>query len=154
MHGTLVGSISGAIPILAGYVAAAGGFDLGAWLVFAILFLWQMPEFYSIAIYRRKEYKAAGIPVITAVKTVVHTKLQILIYVIAFTIAALTLWVFGYAGLVYAIVMTGLCLYWIRLAIAGLRASDSNEWARRMFHFSLKILLAFCFLISVDSFLP
>src|SRR5690606_14013888 len=52
-HGTLVGSISGAIPILAGYVAASGQIDLGAILVFLVLFFWQMPEFYSIAIYRR-----------------------------------------------------------------------------------------------------
>jgi protoheme IX farnesyltransferase len=153
-HGTLVGSISGAIPILAGYVAAAGGFDLGAWLVFAVLFFWQMPEFYSIAIFRRKEYKAAGVPVITVIKTVAYTKLQILMYVVAFTLAALALTLFGFTGIVYALVMASLCLYWVRLGAVGFRASDSDKWARKMFRFSLTILLVFCFLISVDNFLP
>lgn len=68
IHGTLVGSVSGAIPVLAGYLAARGHVDTGAVLVFAALFLWQMPEFYSIAIYRRSEYKAAGVPVISVIK--------------------------------------------------------------------------------------
>jgi protoheme IX farnesyltransferase len=153
-HGTLVGSISGAIPILAGYVAAAGGFDLGAWLVFAVLFFWQMPEFYSIAIYRRKEYEAAGVPVVTVVKTVAYTKLQILMYIIAFSLAALALPVFEYTGLVYAGVMATLCLYWIWLGIKGRQTTDNDKWARKMFRFSLIILLVFCFLISVDNFLP
>ena len=62
IHGTLVGSISGAIPILAGYCAASNAIDIGAVLVFVILFAWQFPEVYSIAIYRRKEYAAAGVP--------------------------------------------------------------------------------------------
>lgn len=153
-HGTLVGSISGAVPILAGYAAAAGGLNLGAWLVFAVLFFWQMPEFYSIAIYRRKEYKAAGVPVITVVKTIAYTKLLILMYVIAFSLAALALPVFGYTGLVYAVVMTSMCLYWVWLGIKGRQTADSDKWARGMFRFSLTILLAFCFLISVDNFLP
>ena len=61
IHGTLVGSISGAAPILAGYVAVSGAFDIGAIIVFAAMFVWQMPEFYSISIYRRREYAAAGI---------------------------------------------------------------------------------------------
>ena len=48
IHGTLVGSVSGAAPIVAGYTAVTNTLDAGAWLLFAILFLWQMPEFYSI----------------------------------------------------------------------------------------------------------
>ncbi len=113
-----------------------------------------MPEFYSIAIYRRKEYKTAGVPVITVVKTVPYTKLQILMYVIAFSLAALALPVFEYTGPVYAVVMAALCSYWVSLGVKGLLAADSDMWARKMFRFSLTILLVFCFLISVDSFLP
>lgn len=67
LHGTLVGSISGAMPIAGGYAAVSGTIDTGLILVFLILFFWQFPEFYSISIYRRKEYKAAGIPVISVV---------------------------------------------------------------------------------------
>lgn len=154
VHGTLVGSISGAMPILAGYCAATGVIDVGAFIVFAVLFLWQMPEFYSIAIYRRKEYQKAGVPVISVMKGVENTKHQIIAYTVMFVVASLLLAILGYTGSVYLIVMAGLGGYWIGLALQGLKTKQVDEWARRMFRFSLVILLAFCGLISVDAWLP
>jgi protoheme IX farnesyltransferase len=154
VHGTLVGSISGAAPILAGYCAVTGQIDIGAIIVFAILFLWQMPEFYSIAIFRRKEYKAAGVPVITVVKGVKHTKVQILLYTAAFVIATLLLTVFGMAGQTYFVVMALCGAYWIWLGVKGLHSKDDNAWARKMFRFSLVILLLFSFIISINAYLP
>lgn len=154
VHGTLVGSISGAMPILAGYCAATGAIDVGAFIVFAILFLWQMPEFYSIAIYRRKEYQKAGVPVISVMNGVENTKHQIIAYTVMFVVASLLLAILGYAGSTYLIVMAALGGYWIGLAFQGLKAKHADEWARRMFHFSLVILLVFCGLISVDAWLP
>jgi protoheme IX farnesyltransferase len=154
IHGTLVGSISGAVPILAGFVAVTGVIDVGAVLVFAILFLWQMPEFYSIAIYRRKEYKAAGVPVISVVKGVEHTRLQIFYYTVAFVVATLLLAIYGYAGSSYFTVMALLGVYWIWLGFKGFEAKDVDTWARKMFRFSLIVLLAFCAMISIDSLLP
>jgi len=153
IHGTLVGSISGAAPILGGYTAVAGTIDIGAILVFLVIFLWQMPEFYSIAVYRRDEYKAADIPVMTVIKGIKNTKIQILIYTIAFVIATILLTVFGYTGYVYLAVMAILGLYWIWLGAKGLKASDDNAWARKMFRFSLIMLLVFSFMISIDSLL-
>lgn len=154
VHGTLVGSVSGAIPILAGYVAAAGAIDAGAVLVFLVLFFWQMPEFYSIAIYRRDEYKKAGVPVISVVRGIGRTKKEIFVYTVAFVFCSLLIPVFGYAGYIYMVVMALLGAYWIKLGADGLRTKDSEKWARKMFHFSLIILLVFCFLISVEALLP
>ena len=154
IHGTLVGSISGAAPILAGYVAVSGSLDAGAWLVFLVLFVWQMPEFYSIAIYRRKEYAAAGVPVMSVVKGVEHTKLQIFFYTVAFVVFSLLLTLFGYTGNAYFVVMAALGAYWLALAIKGLRSSAGDAWARSMFKFSLVILLVFCGLISLEAWLP
>lgn len=153
-HGTLVGSISGAVPILAGYVAVTGTIDIGAVLVFAVLFLWQMPEFYSIAIYRRKEYKAAGVPVISVVKGIGATRVHIFAYTLLFVISTLLLTYFAITGTVYFVAMALLGGYWLWLAAKGLRAKDADAWARKMFRFSLIILLAFCFLVSVDAWLP
>lgn len=153
-HGTLVGSISGAAPILAGYCAVRGTIDLGAILVFAVLFLWQMPEFYSIAVYRQKEYKAAGVPIISVVKSIRETEIHIFFYTLLFVVAVLLLSVFGYTGYVYLGVMSLLGLYWLWLATKGLSATDSDAWAHKMFHFSLIILLAFSALISIDAWLP
>lgn len=154
IHGTLVGSISGAAPILAGYCAVSDRIDAAAVLVFLILFFWQFPEFYSIAIYRRAEYKAAKIPVMPVVKGVKNTKLQIFAYTILFVISTLLLTPFGYTGWIYFIVMALLGLYWIRMAAEGLRAKDSDAWARRMFHFSLITLLAFSAMAAVGALLP
>lgn len=154
IHGTLVGSISGAAPILAGYCAVSGVLDVGAVIVFAILFLWQMPEFYSIAIYRHDEYKAAKIPVMSVVKGIKSTKIQIFLYTIAFVIATILLTIFGYTSFTYLVVMVALGAYWLWLGAKGFRTNNDDAWARQMFKFSLIVLLVFCGLISVDAWLP
>jgi heme o synthase len=154
VHGTLVGAISGAAPILGGYTAATGQIDTAGLLVFLAIFLWQMPEFYSIAIFRAKEYAAAGVPVITVVKGIPHTVREIFAYTAAFVATTLALTFIGATGWTYSIIMAGLGAYWLRLAIAGLRAPDQIAWSRRMFRWSLIILLAFCGLVSFDAYLP
>ena len=156
VHGTLVGSISGAIPVLAGYLAVTDNFDLGAALVFASLFFWQMPEFYSIAIYRRNEYAAAGVPVISVVKGVRNTKFQIFIYTLLFVLSSVLLGIFGYAGLFYGVVMLLLGVYWLWIAAHGLKVKPAanDAWARRMFRFSMIIILAYCLMLSVGGLLP
>lgn len=153
IHGTLVGSISGAIPILAGYVAAAGNVDSGAVVLFIVLFIWQMPEFYSIAIYRQKEYANAGVPVITVIKGIEHTKKLIVAYVFAFVLATLSLGPLGYTGYSFFIIMATLGMYWLLMSFEAFK-TDSEKWARRMFRFSLIILLVFCLLISIEHILP
>ncbi|TWP38586.1 heme o synthase [Leekyejoonella antrihumi] len=154
IHGTLVGSVSGAAPIFAGYLAVTDRVDAGAIIAFAILFLWQMPEFYSIAIYRRDEYARAGVPVISVVKGIPHTIREILAYTVAFVVATLLLPVFGYVGIVYTVVMGALGIYWIWIGTLGLRAADPGAWARRMFRFSMVMILALCVMVAVGPVLP
>jgi protoheme IX farnesyltransferase len=57
---TLVGAIPGALPPLIGWAAARGSLDLGAWTLFAIVFVWQMPHFFAIAWLCRHDYERAG----------------------------------------------------------------------------------------------
>jgi heme o synthase len=57
-----VGAVAGAAPVVAGYTAAAGKLDLTAFFLFAFLFIWQLPHFWAIAVYRYDEYAAAGVP--------------------------------------------------------------------------------------------
>lgn len=154
VHGTLVGSISGAMPILAGYTAVTGIIDAGAIIVFLILFFWQMPEFYSISIYRLNEYKAAGIPVISVARGVEHTKKMILLYTFAFVISTLLLTAWGYTGLIYLIVMGTLGLKWLIIGISGFGVTDNDAWARKMFRFSLVMILALCLMLPVGAILP
>ncbi|MFF8819185.1 heme o synthase [Leucobacter sp. NPDC015123] len=154
VHGTLVGSISGAAPIFAGYVAVTGTVDAAAILTFLAIFFWQMPEFYSIAVYRRDEYARAGVPVITVVHGIPAAKIQILLYTIAYVVASVALTPLGYTGWVYAAVMGALGVWWIVIGIQGLSAKDDNAWARRMFRFSLIIIMAYSLMISIGALLP
>jgi protoheme IX farnesyltransferase len=154
VHGTLVGAVSGAMPIVAGYVAVRGAFDAGALIVFIVLAAWQMPEFYSIGIYRLKEYKAAGVPILPVIKGVPGTIKEIVIYTCIFVIASLLLTPFGYTGYSYLAVMAVFGAYWLWLGYKGFKAENKDVWARKMFKFSLTMLLLFSAMISVGPLLP
>jgi heme o synthase len=154
IHGTLVGSISGATPPVAGYVAVTGNFDTIALLLFVILVLWQMPHFYAIAMYRQDDYTAASIPVMPVKKGIEFTKLQIVCYIATFIVATSLLSVLGYAGFVYLLVMVSLGAAWLMLGLKGLQTEDSKMWARKMFFFSLIVITGFSFMIAIDTWLP
>ncbi len=96
VHGTLIGSVAGAIPPVVGYVAYSGRYDLGAFLLFLIITFWQMPHFYAISIYRLNEYGEAKVPVLPRVKGLMATKKQIFLYTFLFLIAVILLSITGY----------------------------------------------------------
>lgn len=150
VYGTLVGSISGALPPVAGYTAATGKLDTAALLLFVILVFWQMPHFYAISIFRMKEYKAAKIPVWPIVKGLKSTKRQIFSYMMLFIIASLSLSAYGYAGPAYAATMLAIGLYWLFIAVKNLNI-DSTKWAIKVFTSSLYVLPTFCASILIDS---
>lgn len=152
--GTVVGSIAGATPILAGYLAASNTFDVGAVLVFLILVLWQMPHFYAIAMYRHTDYAAAGLPVLPVRRGMAQTKQYILLYIGAFVAATCLLTTYGYAGLTYLAVVATFGSLWFWRGAQGLKRHDDVTWAREMFQFSLRVIMIFSIMISVDAFLP
>ncbi len=151
---TVLGSISGSTPPVAGYTAITGHIDLAAILLFLIWAFWQLPHFYAIAIYRREEYKAAGIPVLSVVKGVWQTKVHMLIATLGFGIASSLLVYFGFAGWAYAIVMGILSIVWLCYAIAGLWIKNSERWARKMFFFSLIISIFWCGMLVINAYFP
>lgn len=154
VHSTLVGSISGAIPPAAGYVAVTGVFDMGALLLFVIMTVWQMPHFYAIGMYRHKDYAAAGLPVLPVKKGMHAAKIQIMAYIAVYILAATLLTLFGYAGITYLVIMVVMGMVWFWKGVQGFKAKDDEKWARMMFLFSLKVLLTFALLLSIDWYLP
>jgi protoheme IX farnesyltransferase len=150
VYGTLVGSISGAVPPVVGYCAVSNNFDIGAIIFFIILVLWQMPHFYAIAIYRRNDYAEASIPVLPVKKGIYTTKMHMLLYIAAFIVASIALTIFGLTGYVYLVVMSLLGLKWLLLCTEGFRAEDDDLWARKMFKFSLIVITLLCLMIAVD----
>lgn len=154
VYGTLVGTVPGATSITAGYTAVTGGIDQVAVLLFLILVFWQMPHFYAIAIMGIKDYEAAGIPVMPIKKGLLRTKLEMLVYTVAFVVATILLAVLGYVGWVYGILITLLGLGWIIVALRGFKTKRDSKWALDMFKYSLRILSVFSVLIAVDVWLP
>ncbi len=154
VHSTLIGTISGSIPPVAGYTAATNRLDTSAWILLSILVCWQMVHFYAISIYRRKEYAKAKIPLMSVVHGIWITKLQMVIYGTAFLFAIVSLAKFGYAGLFYLAIMGPLSLWWLLITISGLNALDNEAWARKIFFISLIITLAFSFCLGINAWVP
>jgi protoheme IX farnesyltransferase len=153
-HGTLIGTISGATPLVAGYTAALDRLDRGALVLFLIMVCWQMPHFYAIALYRLKDYQSAGLPVLPAVKGPRRTKLEILAYVFGFILTVILLSLLGYAGVSFAVIMAGLGIYWLWRGLKGFNAKDDTKWGRQMFGLSLLIIMSLSVMLAVGSVLP
>jgi len=149
---TLVGSISGGVPLVVGYCAVSGRIDMGALLLFAMIVLWQMPHFYSIAVYRMEEYAKASIPVLPIAKGIYVTKVQMLLYIMAFIVSCILLTIFGYTGYVYMGLAVPLGLSWLALCIHGFKGDNDKKWARKMFSLSLFVITSISVMISVDAF--
>ena len=155
--GALLGTVPGAVPMVVGYTAVTNHMDLAALILFLVLIFWQMPHFYAIALRRLREYQKADIPVFPSKYGTHTTKVHILCYVIAYFIATVSLWAFGFAGYVYLISVVVFGGIWAWKAWQGF-ASKSEEadavWAKKLFLFSLIVLLTFCATIAVAPFVP
>ncbi len=150
VYGTAIGSVAGAIPPVVGYCAVSNHFDAGALILFAMLVLWQMPHFFSIALFRFEDYVAAGIPVLPMKKGMLRTKIHMLLYILGFILAAAMLTLFHYTGYLYLSVAVGASLLWLLLCLKGFSSNNMQLWGRRMFVVSLLIINAICFVIPFD----
>lgn len=145
-----VGSLAGAAPPVIGYVAAAGSPDFGAALLFLIYALWQIPHSDAIAIFRLKDFAAAGLPVSPLARGMAAAKRHIAATVFAFTLAALALTLFGYTGYAYFAVAAVAGGYWFAIALRGRAAESDAQWARQVFVCSIFTIMALGVMMSVD----
>jgi len=146
---TFVGAFPGAAPLLLGWTAARDTLGLEAWVLFAILFLWQFPHFYAIAWLYREEYARAGIQMLPVVDPDgVSTGRQIVCYGFNLAPVSLAPWVLGLAGPIYgaaALVLSAGYLYY------GVRAARqrSRETARALLRASVVYLpVLYLFLVA------
>jgi protoheme IX farnesyltransferase len=144
---TFVGAIPGAMPGVLGWVAARGRLEWGALVMFAIVFFWQFPHFYSIAWLYREDYAAGSIRMLPALETEgTATGRRILLYSLGLIPVSLAPVILGMSGVVYAagaIVMgIGLCYFGARLARLGLpmNAPRSRQRARQLLQASVVYL--------------
>ena len=133
------------MPIVVGFTAATGQFNIGAIILFLIVFFWQIPHSYAIAIFRFKDYKAANIPVLPVKLGVDRSKVSILFYILSFFVASLLPYVFGLTGIAYFIAATLSGAFWIFYAILGFKIKPNTKdadrlniiWARKIFFISI-----------------
>lgn len=151
-YGTLVGSLAGGIPPIVGYCAVSNQLDTGAFLIFMILVLWQMPHFFAIAIYRMDDYAAASIPVLPVEKGTRVTKIHMFFYIIAFIGTAVMLTTTGYMGMTYGLITASLGLVWLGLCAKGFYVEQKQDrvWAYQMFLCSLVVIMTLCIIIPFD----
>jgi protoheme IX farnesyltransferase len=134
---TVIGSISGAVPPLIGWAAIEPSLSPMAWSLFLIMFIWQPPHFYALAMRRAEEYRAAGVPMLPVVKGFKTTKIHIILWVAALLPVPFLLTSLGIPFLILASVLN---IGWLVLGILGYRIKDDIKWAKLMFVYSLQYL--------------
>ncbi len=151
---TTVGAFPGATPPLIGWAAVSGTLDAEAWILFAILFFWQMPHFYALAQMYRDDYARAGLPILTVVDPDgFRTGMQIVSHTLLLLPASLAPAFFG---------MTGMLYFWVALFLSlgflgfGLHAAFSRTVAgsRRLFLASIFYLPSLLMLMVADKVAP
>ncbi|MBA9084405.1 protoheme IX farnesyltransferase [Fontibacillus solani] len=148
---TSVGAISGAMPPLIGYVAVSGSVDLGAILLFALLFLWQPPHFWALGIRRVEEYRAAGFPLLPVVKGIPRTKLQMIPYLVLLVPIPILMYMYNYTGIWFLVIGEALSLMWLFMALKGFRSQDNDAWAKKVFLFSINYLTISLIVMILDT---
>lgn len=154
VHGTLVGAVSGATPALAGYCAVTGHLDSAAVIILLLYSVWQMAHFYAIAMYRYDDYKRAGIPVMPVARGMLPAKVQTLIYIGIFTAVASLLTAYHYTGYIYLVVMVGTGAAWFVRGAQLFSGQDDKLWGKKMFLFSLIVVLVMAVMLALGARLP
>ncbi|KGP81468.1 MULTISPECIES: heme o synthase [unclassified Paenibacillus] len=148
---TSIGGLSGAMPPVIGYVAVTGRMDLGAWLLLAMLFLWQPPHFWALAIRRVEDYRAGGFPLLPVVKGIERTKIQMIPYLVLQIFVPILMYAYWYAGIFYLTVSLILSVLWLYYALIGFRAKNTDAWAKKVFLYSINYLSLSFILMILDT---
>ncbi len=130
---TIVGAVPGALPPLIGWAAATNSLSLGGWVLFGIVFLWQMPHFLAIAWMHRDDYASAGMPLLPVIEPDGgSTGRQAVLYAAATIPVSLVPTLIGMAGprYLFAALVLGVVVLWLAFVFA--RARD-HATARRLF---------------------
>jgi protoheme IX farnesyltransferase len=141
----LVGAVPGAIPPLLGWATVTGTIGLGGLLLFGVLFLWQIPHFAAITIFRAEDYGRAGLQVVSVQHGERAARHTVALYAVLLVATTMLFVPFGLAGSYYLSAATVLGAAFLALALRGLRVGprfDTKRWAKHVFAFSVIYLPA------------
>jgi heme o synthase len=145
----VIGGAAGSVPPLVGWAAATGDLTLPALALFAIVFFWTPPHFWALALLIKRDYQAAGIPMLPVVRGERETVRQILAYTLVLIAVTLVPVAFGIFGAVYlaAAVALGAVFLWLAWR---LRRELVPARAAVLFHYSLAYLALLFVAMAVD----
>jgi len=153
----VIGGAAGAFPPLIGWAAATGQADTLPLLLFALIFLWTPPHFWSLSLFVRSDYAKAGVPMLPVVAGAAATRAQILLYTLPMAAAAVAPWPLGLAGPLYGAVAAALSLMFLAMAVRVLlnRAAEpaGMKPEKRLFAFSILYLFGLFGALVADKVL-
>ncbi|KAB8316913.1 protoheme IX farnesyltransferase [Tolypothrix campylonemoides VB511288] len=148
----VIGGAAGAIPALVGWAAVTGTLSWAGWLIFAIVFLWTPPHFWSLALMIRDDYAKVGIPMLPVVAGNTATVRQIWLYTLV-TVGATLLLVYPLqvSGIVYGAIALGLGGIFIYKAWQLLQNPEDRSLAKGLFLYSISYMMLLCLGMVIDS---
>jgi protoheme IX farnesyltransferase len=149
----VIGGASGAMPPVLGWAAVTGEAPGEAWLLFLIIFVWTPPHFWSLALYRTKEYAAAGLPMLPVTHGAEYTRRHVFLYTVGLTLVTFVPYLIGMSSLFY--LAAAVVLDSIFLGYAWLVWREySDDVARASFRWSIAYLALLFAALLVDHYLP
>ena len=153
MMALFVGAFPGAVPPLLGWTAATGEVGAPGVVLFLILWVWQIPHFIAISIYRQRDYDEAGIHTVPSTSGLEPAKIQSLVWSILLVSASLLLVVLRVAVMVYFTVATLVGAWFFVFSMRGFEPEAGNKWARQFFFASLIYLPVLTIALVLDLLL-
>ena len=151
----VIGGAAGALPPVIGWAAVTGNVGVPALLLFALVFYWTPPHFWALSLRIRKDYAAAGVPMLPVVKGIPETTRQIALYTILMVAISIMLWAVARMGLVYLVAAVVLGAIFLRQAYQLWRQGDSEEQstagAIRLYKYSISYLTLLFAAIAIDA---
>jgi protoheme IX farnesyltransferase len=151
----VIGGAAGALPPVIGWAAVTGDVGIPALILFALVFYWTPPHFWALSLRIRKDYAAAGVPMLPVVRGIPETTRQIALYTLLMVAISLVLWPVARMGLIYLGAAVGLGAVFIWQAIAlwrrGASEEASTQGAIRLYKYSISYLSLLFVAIAVDA---
>ena len=149
----VIGGASGAMPPILGWAAITGDVTYQPLLLFLIIFAWTPPHFWALALYRRREYERAGIPMLPVTHGEAFTRLHLLLYTLILVAATLLPFAAGMAGVFYLGAALVLDAVFLVYAVA-IYVSYTDSLAKRAFRYSIFYLAMLFSVLMIDHYLP
>ena len=135
---THIGGVAGALPPIIGYSASAGQLDLSALFIFLVIFVWQQPHFWSLALKYREDYRRAGIPILPVAKGVWATKVRLFWYTLALVAVSILPYTHGISGIYYIVTAITMGIAYLVFTVRFLISAKEKEMF--LFFFSIVYL--------------